>query len=232
MIEGVFKKFAPVEKLAQTLHVDALNGISLKDVKFSYEFANGKVLVQPFHVKVKDIDMEIGGTQGFDQSIDYLIGMKLPRSVIGSQGNALINNLAQQANSKGVPVKLSDYINLNVRMGGTLANPQLKTGLKEGGGDVTSEIKQQAADFAKQAVDSAKTVVAGKTNELKDSAKAIKTQAIRDLTGDLGKALSGQKDSTGSGKTLESTQKNAEKTLKNTLNSLFNKKSKDSTKTK
>lgn len=232
MIEGVFKKFAPVEKLAQTLHIDALNGISLKDVKFSYEFANGKVLVQPFHVKVKDIDMEIGGTQGFDQSIDYLIGMKLPRSVIGSQGNALINNLAQQANSKGVPVKLSDYINLNVRMGGTLANPQLKTGLKEGGGDVTSEIKQQAADFAKQVVDSAKTVVAGKTNELKDSAKAIKTQAIRDLTGDLGKALSGQKDSTGSGKTLENTQKNAEKTLKNTLNSLFNKKSKDSTKTK
>ena len=140
--------------------------------------------------------------------------------------------LMQQANSKGVPVKLSDYINLNVRMGGTLANPQLKTGLKEGSGDVTSEIKQQAADFAKQAVDSAKTVVAGKTNELKDSAKAIKTQAIRDLTGDLGKALSGQKDSTGSGKTLENTQKNAEKTLKNTLNSLFNKKSKDSTKTK
>ncbi len=234
MVEGVFKKFAPVEKLAQTLNVNDLNGISLKDVKFSFEFANGKVLVQPFHVKVKDIDMQIGGTQGFDQSIDYLIGMKLPRSIIGSQGNALINNLAQQANSKGIPVKLSDNINLSVRMGGTLTNPQLKTGLNETGGDVTSAIKQQAADFAKQAVDSVKTVAAAKTNELKDSAKAIKNQAVKDLTSDLGKALSGQKDSTGSGKTLENTQKNAEKTLKNTLNNLFNKKStgKDTTKTK
>jgi hypothetical protein len=169
--------------------------------------------------------MQIGGTQGFDQSIDYLIGMKLPRSIIGSQGNALINNLAQQANAKGIPVKLGDYINLDVRMGGTLTNPQLKTGLNETGGDVTTAIKQQAADFAKQAVDSVKTVAAAKTSELKDSAKAIKDQAVKDLASDLGKALSGQKDSSGSGKTLENTQKNAEKTLKNTLNNLFNKKS-------
>ncbi|MFI5195120.1 MAG: AsmA-like C-terminal region-containing protein, partial [Chitinophagales bacterium] len=235
MIDGVFRKFAPVEKLAQALNVNDLNGISLKDVRFTFEFANGRVLVQPFHVKVKDIDMEIGGTQGFDQSIDYLIGMKLPRSILGSQGNALINNLTQQANSKGIPVKLSDYINLTVQMGGTLTNPQIKTGLKETGGDVTTEIKQQAANFAKQAVDSAKTVVAGKTNELKDSAKAITNQAIQDLQKDLGKALSGKKDSTGSsGKTLENAQKNAEQTLKNTLNNLFNKKSavKDSTKSK
>ncbi len=235
IIEGVFSKFAPLEKLAQTLNVNELNGLSLKDIKFSFNFANGKVLVQPFHVKVKDIDMEIGGTQGFDQSIDYLIGMKLPRSIIGTQGNALINNLAKQANSKGIPVKLSDYINLNVRMGGTLTNPQIKTGLKETGGDLATEIKKQAADFAKQAVDSVKTVVSGKTNELKDSAQAIKNQAIQDLQKDLGKAISGQKDSTGSGKTLENTQKNAEQTLKNTLNNLFNKKStasKDSTKAK
>jgi hypothetical protein len=119
-------------------------------------------------------------------------------------------------------------------MGGTLTNPQLKTGLSEGGGDVTSAIKQQAADFAKQAVDSVKTVAAAKTSELKDSAKAIKNQAIKDLASDLGKAISGKKDSTGSGKTLETTQKNAEKTLKNTLNNLFNKKSssKDTTRTK
>ncbi len=235
MIDGVFRKFAPVEKLAQALNVNDLNGISLKDVRFTFEFANGRVLVQPFHVKVKDIDMEIGGTQGFDQSIDYLIGMKLPRSIIGAQGNALINNLAQQANSKGIPVKLSDYINLTVRMGGTLTNPQIKTGLKETGGDVTTEIKQQAANFAKQAVDSARTIVAGKTNELKDSAKSITNQAIQDLQKDLGKTLSGKKDSTGSsGKTLENAQKNAEQTLKSTLNNLFNKKTstKDSTKSK
>ena len=233
MIEGVFKKFAPVEKLAQTLNMNQLNGLSLKDVKFSFEFANGKVLVQPFHAKFKDVDMEIGGMHGFDQSINYVIAMKVPRAMLGSDVNNLVNNLAQQVNSKGIPVKVSDYINLKINMVGTLTNPQIKTGLNTAGADLSTEVKQQAAVFAKQATDSVKTVVSAKTNEAKDSAIAIKNQAVKDLQKDLVKSISGQKDSTGgSGKTLENTQKNAEQTLKNTFDNLFNKKktAKDTTK--
>jgi hypothetical protein len=224
LIEGVLKKFAPVEKLAQTLNVNELNGFSLKDIKTYFEFANGKVLVKPFHVKVKDIDMEIGGMHGLDQSIDYAIGLKVPRSLIGTQGNALINNLAQQAASKGIPVKLSDYINLNVKMGGTLTNPQLKTDLQQVAGDAVADMKQQAVAFAQQKIDSAK-------NEVKDSLNAIKNQAVKDLKEDLAKQLlGGGKDSATDGKPLDNTKKNAEQTLKNTLNGLLKKKSKDSTK--
>lgn len=223
LIEGALKKFAPLEKLAQTINVSELNGLSLKDVKTYFEFANGKVLVKPFKVKVKDIDMEIGGMHGLDQSIDYGIAMKVPRSIIGNQGNALINNLAQQASSKGIPVKLSDYINLNVKMGGTITNPQLKTDLKEAAGDLAADMKQQAADFVKQQADSAK-------QRLKDSANAIKDQAIKDIQKDLTKQiLGGGKDSSGAKeKPLDNTKKNAEEAVKNTLNNIFKKK-KDTT---
>lgn len=224
LIEGVLKKFAPVEKLAQTLNINELNGFSLKDIKTYFEFANGKVLVKPFHVKVKDIDMEIGGMHGLDQSIDYAIAMKVPRSLIGSEGNALINNLAQQAANKGIPVKLSDYINLNIKMGGTLTNPQLKTDLQQVAGNLAADMKQQAADFAQQKINDAK-------NEVKDSLKAVKNQAVKDLKEDLAKQLlGGGKDSAAGGKSLDNTKKNAEQTLKNTLNGLFKKKTKDSTK--
>lgn len=223
LLDGVLKKFAPVEKIAQTLNVADLNGFTLKDVKTYFEFANGKVLVKPFKVKVKDIEMEVGGMHGFDQSLDYMIGMKLPRSIIGNQGNALINNLAQQASSKGIPVKLSDYINLNLKMGGTITSPQIKTDLKEATGDLAADIKQQAADFAKQKLDSAK-------QQLKDSANAIKNQAVKDLKDELAKQiLGGNKDSANNGKPLDNTKKNAEEAVKNTLNNLFKKK-KDTTK--
>src|SRR6185437_10699523 len=141
LLNGFLKKFAPVEKLAQTLNVADLDGFALKDVKTYFDFANGKVLVKPFHVKVKDIDMEIGGVHGLDQSINYVIGMKLPRSLMGAQGNALVNNLAQQASAKGIPVKLSDYINLNVKMEGSLTNPVIKTDLNEAAGTVADEMK-------------------------------------------------------------------------------------------
>lgn len=224
LIEGVLKKFAPVEKLAQTLNINELNGFSLKDIKTYFEFTKGKVLVKPFHVKVKDIDMEIGGMHGLDQSIDYAIAMKVPRSMIGSQGNALINNLAQQAVSKGIPVKLSDYINLNIKMGGTLTSPQLKTDLQQVAGDAVADMKQQAADFAQQKINDAK-------NEVKDSLNAVKNQAVKDLKADIAKQLlGGGKDSVSGGKSLDDTKKNAEQTLKNTLNGLFKKKTKDTAK--
>ena len=225
MVEGVFKKFAPVEKMAEAVHLEQLKGMSLKDVKFSYQFANGKVLVQPFHVKTNDIDMEIGGMHGFDQSIDYVVAMKVPRAMLGADANNLMNNLAQQAVSKGIPVKLSDYINLKIDVGGTISKPQIKTGLNSAGTDLKAEVKQQAAEFAKQATDSVKTVVNAKTNEAKDSANVIKNQAAKDIQKDLEKSLTGNKDSTGKGGvTFETTQKNAEQTLKNTFNSLFSKK--------
>jgi hypothetical protein len=64
--------------------------------------------------------------------------------------------MVQQANSKGVPVKVSDNINLKINMVGTISNPQIKTGLSSTGTDLATEVKQQAAVFAKQATDSVK----------------------------------------------------------------------------
>ena len=85
LLEGVLKNFAPLEKLANTLQIDELKSITLKDIKNHIEFSNGKVLVKPFTVKVKDIEMQIGGMHGFDQSIDYVIAMKVPRKYLGSR---------------------------------------------------------------------------------------------------------------------------------------------------
>jgi hypothetical protein len=210
--------------MAQTLNVAELNGLTLKDIKTHFEFTNGKVLVQPFHVKVKDIDMEIGGMHGLDQSINYAIGMKLPRNLIGAQGNALINNLAQQASNKGIPVKLSDYINLNIKMGGTITDPKINTDLKEAAGDAVADMKQQAADFAQQKIDSAKQMI-------QDSVKAIKNEVVKDLKEEVTKQLlGGKKDSADSGKPLENTKKNVEEAAKNTLKDLLNKKPKNSDK--
>jgi hypothetical protein len=221
LLNGFLKKFAPVEKLAQTLNISQLTDFALKDIKTYFDFANGKVLVKPFHVKVKDIDMEIAGVHGIDQSIDYVIGMKFPRSVMGSQGNALLNNLAQKASSTGIPVKLSDSVNLSVRMEGSITNPVIKTNLKESAESIATEMKQQAAEFVKNQIDSTK-------NTVLDSAKAIKNQVVKDLKEDITKQLTGGKKDSASAneKPLENAKKNAESTIKNTLNNLLKKKDK------
>lgn len=218
LIEGVLSKFAPLEKLGAMLSVDRLKGISIKDIKSHFEFTNGKVLVKPFNFKVDDIDMQVGGMHGFDQSMDYIIGMRLPRKYLGSTGNNLITNLAAQANNKGIPVSVSDVINLNVKMGGTITDPVIKADLKEAAGDMSKELKEQAAGFVQQKIDSTKKTV-------KDSLNVVKKQVVNDVKTEVAKQLFGTKDTaTNQENPTQNTKQKATETIKNTLGGLLKKK--------
>ncbi|MGZ8517664.1 MAG: AsmA-like C-terminal region-containing protein, partial [Chitinophagaceae bacterium] len=220
LLEGVLKKFKPLEMLANTLQINELKNISLKDIKNHIEFTNGKVLVTPFTLKVKDIEMQIGGMHGFDQSIDYIIAMKLPRKYLGEQGNALVNSLISKAVSKGVKINPGETVNLNIKMGGSISNPSISTDLKEVAGDAAKELKEQAKDFAKEKVDSVKQVI-------RDSVNVIKKQVTDDLKDELKDRLFG-KDTNNKKETSPNTRKKTEDALKN----IFQKKKpvKDSTK--
>ena len=223
LIEGILKKFAPLEKIASTLQIDELKSITIKDVKNYIEFAKGKVLVKPFSVKVKDIEMLIGGMHGLDQSIDYVVQMKVPRKYLGNEGNNLLNNLVTQAINKGIPVKLGEMVDLSFKMGGSLANPTLKTELKEVAGDAVKEMQQQAVDFAKARVDTVKQTI-------KDSLTSVKNQVLNDLKKEAQDRLFGNKDSVKSN-SADSTKKKSEQAIKNTINTLFNKKKKNNSDT-
>jgi hypothetical protein len=221
LIEGLLKKFAPLEKLANALQIDHLKSISLKDLKSYIEFANGKILVKPFNVKVMDIEMQIGGLHGIDQSIDYLIDMKVPRKYLGNEGNNLVNNLVAQATSKGIPVKLSEMVDLSVKMTGSITNPSLKIDLQKVVGDATNELKEQAKDFAQQKIDSAKARVKDTVNVIKDKAKEeVKEKLMEQVFG---------KDTTKTNNPADSSKKKTGDAIKNTLKGLLNKKKKPAT---
>jgi AsmA-like C-terminal region len=215
---ATLQNFAPLEKIASTLQIDELKSVVLKDVKTYIEFANGKVLVKPFNLKVKDIDMQIAGTHGFDKSIDYIVEMKVPRKYIGAAGNNLINNLATQAGNQGIQIKPSEVVNLTVRIGGTLTSPAIKTDLKETAGDAAKEMQQQVTDFAKAKADTMKQTA-------KDTLNSIKKEVVSDLKENLKSQVFGTRDSTTV--SADSTKKKTEQKIKNTLNSLFNKKKKE-----
>jgi len=218
LIDGGLKNFAVTDKLAETLHLDQLKDIPVKDIKLSFSFRNGKMVVDPFHVKLKDIDMEIGGSHGFDQSLDYTLDMRMPRSLLGGDANALVNSVVAKAGAKGVPVKLDDKIDLPVKLGGTLTNPAIRADVKGALNSTAGSLKQQAAGLVQAKVDSAK-------QQLRDTARVLKGQLVKDAGDELKKQLTGKSDTTGSGAAgLENTKKKAQEAGKGLLNNLFNKK--------
>ena len=141
---------------------------------------------------------------------------------MGTQGNKLVDNLISQANSKGIPVKASDVVNLKVNMGGFITNPEIHTNLKETATSLAADLKQQATDFAKAKIDSSKKMV-------KDSVTALKTQLMASAKEELMKKLTGGKDttqSTAAPLNADALKKQAEGTGKALLKNIFGKKQK------
>ncbi|HVI45983.1 MAG TPA: AsmA-like C-terminal region-containing protein [Chitinophaga sp.] len=216
LIQGFLKQFAPVDQLASTLNITPLKDLSLRDIKNYFAFENGRVKVNPFKVVVNGVKMDIAGSHGFDQSLDYTLQLALPRSLMGSAGNSLVNNLASQAQQKGIPINIGDSVHLQVLMAGNILKPSLKTDLKES----VNNLKSQAATLVKNKIDTVK-------NTVRDSVNQIKNNAVNALKNELKNQLSGKKDSTQqSGKPLDNIGKQAGESVKNTLNGLFGKKKK------
>jgi hypothetical protein len=225
LLDGVLKKFAPVEQLAADLGISELQEISLKDIKNYFQFSQGKMLVKPFNLQAKDIKMQIGGMQGIDQSMDYLVLMKLPRAMMGTKGNNLLNGLVSQANARGIPASVGDVVDLNIKMEGTITRPVIKIDMKQTASGMTDAFKAQASAFAQQKTDSVKQVASATGKVLKDSANSLKEQTVKGLKQDLINKLTNEKDSSATDfGTLDKTKKSAEQTLKNTFNGLLRKK--------
>jgi hypothetical protein len=86
-------------------------------------------------------------------------------------------------------------------------------------------MKQQANDFVKAQVDSAKL-------QLRDTVQSVKKQLAKDATDELKKQLSGQKDTStlAQANSVDNSKKKVEEAGKGLLNNLWSKKKKDTVK--
>lgn len=221
LIEGLLSKFKPLEKIAETLDIDRLKAISLKEVRNYFEFSNGKVLIKPFTIHIENIDMEIAGFHGFDESIDYAIKMKLPRSVMGSKGNSYINNLFAQANTKGLPFKMPETLNLYLRLTGSVDKPVIGISLQGMVDDVIKDMENQAIDFVKAKADSLKKKTLDSLNIIKIlEEKKLKELLVNKGVDTAGTTIKDVKDSVFK-KATDSLKKRTVDSLKKKIKGIF-----------
>lgn len=127
--------------------------------------------------------------------------------MMGSKGNQLVDNLISQVSNKGVPVKVGETVNLNVKMLGTISNPDIRFNLKETATNLAEDLKLQAKDFAQAKIDSSKKAVNDTLQSLKKEAEAMKNEAVKQATDKLKEQLFSSRDTT----TADSTKLNAAK---------------------
>ncbi|MBX7206326.1 MAG: membrane assembly protein AsmA [Bacteroidia bacterium] len=175
--QATVKDYQPMVKVAEILKMPQYKEVKVNNVNIQFEVKDGRIYVNPFDIKSGNINMNVNGSSGFDQSIDYKISAKFPRSEMGSAANEVLGNLSSKLGSKGINLSMADIINLDILMGGTVPSPVIKTSFKDlakGAGEtVKDELnKRKEEEIAKAKAEAERLKQEALTNANKAKAEA------------------------------------------------------------
>ncbi|WP_337968571.1 AsmA-like C-terminal region-containing protein [uncultured Flavobacterium sp.] len=147
-----------------------MNKINLNDIKAALTFENGKVNVKPFDIKYQDIKITVGGTHGFDQSMNYNLKLDVPAKYLGSEANAFISKMspADAAKLQNIPI--------NAMITGNFSNPKISTDMKSAVTSLASQVANQQKEKLTQKGTSALNDLINKNTKAKDTTKAAATE--------------------------------------------------------
>ncbi|MEA9411364.1 AsmA-like C-terminal region-containing protein [Flavobacterium sp. PL02] len=143
-----------------------MNKVNLNDIKAALTFDNGKVNVKPFDIKYQDIKITVGGTHGFDQTMNYNIKLDVPAKYLGSEANAFIAKMspADAAKLQNIPI--------NALLTGNFSNPKVSTDMKSAVTSLTTQLVNQQKDKLTKQGTNALTDLINKNTKSKDTTKA------------------------------------------------------------
>jgi hypothetical protein len=169
-----------IQKIVEVAKIPALNNLEMKNAWTVLKFENGKVAVEPTDIKFGNgYNINLGGKNGFDQTIDYDIRFDVPSKELGPYANNLIGMIPK---IPGVPISMPETINLFLKVGGTASKPTVKLNKVGGAG---SSVKDMATNVANDLKAKAEAEAKAKAEELKAKAQQeadkIKQQAEQQI---------------------------------------------------
>src|SRR6056297_831411 len=170
-----------LNKLGDLLNFKNKLDNEFNDVNISFTISDGRISIEPFETNMGDIKMELGGSHGIDQTLDYDMALSVPREYIGSAANKVVDGLLSQAAAKGVNIEDGDYINVKAKIIGTTTEPKITLDLKDSKTDtkkaikekVTQEIDKKKEEVRQEAEEKAQQIIA----EAEAKAAKIKQEA-------------------------------------------------------
>ncbi|HFA50895.1 MAG TPA: hypothetical protein ENJ95_17945 [Bacteroidetes bacterium] len=188
-INGKISGFGPLQKVANTLNVDAFKNFDIKNTKNWFTVKDGSVTLQEFDHQYEDIAMKIGGTHKITGSgMSYYINAKIPREKIGKNplgaaANSGLELLAGQASKLGLNVNAGEFVNVRIGITGTITDPKIDIKLLGTEGEAQSvqdAVVGTVKDAANEAVDKAKADAQARLEaERKRAEEKVKEEADR-----------------------------------------------------
>jgi len=146
------------------------SNVTLKDVLMSTQITDGRVLVEPFTIRMGSQQAVVAGSHGLDGSLDYRIKLDIPPGLVESATTLVSSAIGQDLNVNAKDVKL------NLGIGGTYKDPKIKIlgadtgGTEEAAKDalkaVVEEEKEKLSQEAEKKMDEEADKLLEKTDDL------------------------------------------------------------------
>lgn len=149
------KDFPPLQKVVDVTKLSFLDNPGLNAIRAAFQIRDGRLFVKPFDVKLAGTTMNVSGSNGLDQSLQYTLGLKVPRSMLGGGANQALAGLMSKAGQAGVNLSAAPEIPLGIQLGGTVTNPSVRADVGNVASSVTAGAQQAVKQAVTQKVDSA-----------------------------------------------------------------------------
>jgi vacuolar-type H+-ATPase subunit H len=116
-------------RLSEMLKNEKFEEIAPDEVEASFTVKNGRVIFKPFAMDFEESTIIASGSHGIDNSLDYLLDMKIAKSDLGAGANDMLNGLSLLAAGAGIRIPESDYVKVLAKIKGTFDNPKVTTDL-------------------------------------------------------------------------------------------------------
>ena len=115
-----------------------LDNPTLEALSAAFQIRDGRLFVEPFDVKLGGTTMNVSGSNGIDQSLQYALGLRVPRSLTGRRGEPGDRGLVSKAGGPGSISARRRRSPLGIQLAGTVTNPSVKVDV----GSVASSVKE------------------------------------------------------------------------------------------
>jgi hypothetical protein len=150
------KSSSTFNKLGNALNTKAFDNMLFKNLGIDFKIRDGKLMVSPFETSVGNAKLLIGGDQGLDQTMNYTIGIAIPRSELGSAANAVVDNLISKAAGAGLKIDPVQNLNIKAKVGGTFKDPKIGLDMADNSAKGKEAVKEQLKQAVQDQIDTQK----------------------------------------------------------------------------
>jgi len=161
--------FEPMTKLASTLKIKELANATLQNINLTYEIEDGKMITEPFDVKIGAMQAKVGGAMGIaDQSLDYSMTSKIPTSLFGAAAGQTVGGLLGLNQQALAGFAVPETLDATIAFTGTVLKPIIRPVFAGGAANLVESVVEEAKEQLNEAIDNTKAEAIAKAKQERD----------------------------------------------------------------